>query len=73
MSKWFWVPLMGTGLAIRSDYLSEQQAQTNHSQTLAKLADRGGLSSCEAAALKEQRAWREMDEAEALVSLAAHD
>nr|WP_295941241.1 hypothetical protein [uncultured Acidovorax sp.] len=34
-----------------------QQAMDNHGQTLEKLADRGGLSFCEAAAILEDRKW----------------
>lgn len=38
----------------------EKQAQMNHSQTLARLAERGGLSPCEALAILDDRAWRRM-------------
>lgn len=36
----------------------EAQAQRNHSQSLQRLADRGGLSACEALAVLENREWR---------------
>lgn len=39
----------------------EEQAQRNHSQTLKRLADRGGLSECEAVAVLEDRPWKRMD------------
>lgn len=35
----------------------EAQAQANHSQSLERLAQRGGLSFCEAAAILEDRKW----------------
>lgn len=67
-----WMPLMGTGLAIRMDLLDERQAQCNHGQTLDRLAERGGLSPCEALAIAERREWKRGPSAEALIkSLAA--
>jgi hypothetical protein len=39
----------------------EAQAQRNHSQTLKRLAERGGLSACEAVAVLEDRPWEKMD------------
>jgi len=41
----------------------EAQAQRNHSQTLRTLANRGGLSSCEALAIIEDRSWRKEHQA----------
>lgn len=38
----------------------ENQALRNHDQSLATLASRGGLSACEALAVLEDRAWRQM-------------
>ena len=35
----------------------EAQAQANHHQSLERLAQRGGLSFCEAAAIMENRRW----------------
>lgn len=35
----------------------EAQARTNHYQSLERLAHRGGLSFCEAAAILEDRKW----------------
>lgn len=35
----------------------EKQALTNHGQSLERLAQRGGLSFCEAAAILEDRRW----------------
>lgn len=40
----------------------ERQAQSNHSQSLERLAERGGLSPCEALAVIEDRQWRKMDQ-----------
>ena len=34
-----------------------KQAMSNHGQTLQRLAERGGLSFCEAAAILEDRKW----------------
>jgi len=36
----------------------EEQAMSNHSQTLACLADRGGLSPCELFAVLHDRRWQ---------------
>lgn len=49
----------------------EAQAKTNHSQTLMRLAERGGLGACEALAILEDRAWRRMGKGEANAKLAA--
>lgn len=38
----------------------EQQARKNHSQTLRRLAERGGLDPTELAAVLEDREWRSM-------------
>jgi hypothetical protein len=46
--------------------LNEYWAQKNHGQSLTRLAERGGLSPCEAAAIIQQRPWKSMDAAEAL-------
>lgn len=43
----------------------ERQAQANHSQTLQRLAERGGLAPCEAVAVLEDRPWREMKQQDA--------
>jgi hypothetical protein len=47
----------------------EQQAQWNHGQSLARLAERGGLDWCEAAAIVLNREWCPMraDRAEQIV------
>lgn len=49
----------------------EQQAQRNHRQTLQQLADRGGLSACEALAILEHRPYRNMPLAASNRQLAA--
>lgn len=41
----------------------EEQALKNHGQTLERLAQRHGLSFCEAVAIIEDRPWRRMDNA----------
>jgi hypothetical protein len=43
----------------------EKQAQRNHGQTLHRLAERGGLSACELAAVLQDREWHSMPEHEA--------
>lgn len=40
----------------------ERQAQTNHGQTLARLAERGGLSAAEAVAVLDDRNFERMNE-----------
>lgn len=53
----FWIPLIGTRLAVWSGLLCEQQAMRNHGQSLRRLAERGGLSPSEALAIAERRRW----------------
>jgi hypothetical protein len=53
-------------LQLRMDVLNEEWAQKNHHQTLTRLAERGGLSLCEAAAIIQRRPWRQMSDADAL-------
>lgn len=45
----------------------ERQAVRNHSQTLQRLHDRGGLSWCEALAVLEDRHWHQEPNAKVLV------
>lgn len=47
----------------------EAQARRNHSQSLTRLAERGGLSLCEIIAVLEDRDWHSMDEAAAFARL----
>jgi hypothetical protein len=47
----------------------EAQAQRNHSQSLERLAERGGLGSCEAVAVLEDRRWCRMAPGEANAAL----
>jgi hypothetical protein len=56
-------------MAIPARLLSAPQAMDNHGQTLERLAERGGLSLDEAAALAEGRRWRSMTADEALAAL----
>ncbi|MGU9981533.1 hypothetical protein ACJ4V0_15970 [Phreatobacter sp. HK31-P] len=49
----------------------ERQARENHGQSLARLAERGGLSACEALAIIEDRKWQRMTPAESHSALAA--
>jgi hypothetical protein len=48
----------------------EVRAMVNHGKTLEELAAAGGLSACEAVAIIEDRAWREMPPANAFRRLA---
>ena len=50
----------------------EDQAQRNHSQSLLRLAERGGLSACEACAVLEDRPHRSMTLQLSYSKLAAH-
>lgn len=45
--------------------LNEEFAQHNHGQTLSRLAERGGLSPCEALAVIERRSWHRMNDEDA--------
>lgn len=47
----------------------EDQARRNHGQSLEHLAERGGLSPCEAVAVMESRRWEPMDGAAAVSRL----
>ena len=47
----------------------ESQARANHGQTLERLAERGGLGSCEAVAVLEDRRWHRMAHGEANATL----
>lgn len=65
------MPIMRTGLFVRFSVLDEGQAQRNHYQSLERLAERGGVSACEAIAIAERRAWRSTQVGEAITALAA--
>jgi hypothetical protein len=64
-------PIMG-GPSIPWEMIApcERQAQSNHQQSLERLAERGGLDPTEALAVLESRRWHWMDPAFALASLA---
>lgn len=47
----------------------EAQARTNHDQSLQRIAERGGLSLCEAVAILEDRPWCRMNDREAEAAL----
>lgn len=47
----------------------ETQARANHGQSLARLAERGGLGVCEALAVLDNRRWHRMDQAVAMAEL----
>lgn len=55
------MPIMGSALMSEIPFglitPYEQQAQKNHGQSLERLAQRGGLSSCEAIDIIEGRKW----------------
>ena len=54
------------------DLLNERQAYINHSQTLNRLAERGGLDAGEAVAIIENRKWKRMSSQEAVNILNSH-
>ena len=62
--RFVWCPL-----EIPMDFLNEEWAQKNHSQSLERLAERGGLDPTEVIANIEHRSWKKMDIAEALKQL----
>lgn len=64
-----WMPVLGHPLAIPAALLDARQAMENHGQTLERLAERGGLSLDEAAAVAERRRWQKMTAEEALAAL----
>lgn len=47
------------------------QAEKNHSQTVERLAQRGGLSWCELYAVLHNKRWEKMDQNEALIACRA--
>ena len=47
------------------------QANTNHGQTVARLAERGGLSWCELFAVLHNRRWEKMDANDAMIACRA--
>lgn len=47
----------------------QKQAMRNHSQTLERLRERGGLSACEALAILDDRPWHRMDREAAIQEL----
>ncbi len=47
----------------------EAQAQTNHGQSLSRLAERGGLAPSEAVAVLEDRQWQPMSPIRAMYRL----
>ena len=49
--------------------LHSASAQRNHSQTVLRLAERGGLSPCEAVAVLEDRSWHRMEWDDAVAQL----
>lgn len=65
------MPILGTLFALRMDALNDEQAQKNHGQTLARLAERGGLALNEATAIAERRKWRDQRATEAVQALQA--
>lgn len=68
-----YMPILHTSLAIRISALSNEQAVKNHSQTLHRLAERGGVSPEKAVALMEEQRWESMNQTEALKRLAGID
>ena len=65
-NKELFMPLQGTQLLLKFSALNERQAMKNHGYTLEQLADRGGISLSEAAAIIENRRWRFLTPLESL-------
>ena len=55
--------------SIPMSLLNEEWSDRNHSQTLNRLAERGGLAPCEALAIMDKRRWQQMDESAAIDEL----
>lgn len=64
-----WMPIIGTPLQLSARVLSEEWAKRNHGQSLQRLAERGGLSLCEAAAVAGRRAWHKLSADDAIKEL----
>ena len=67
-----WMPIQGTPLAVDMRNLSDRQAHRNHEQSLARIAERGGLNLQEALALMNEKKWttyRETTDEAALLML----
>lgn len=64
-----YMPLMETNLEFPFSALSEDQAQLNHHQTLARLRERGGLAPAEAVALARRERFRGIHQDEAIAIL----
>jgi len=66
-------PIMSSALMhkVPWDFIAphERQAHRNHYQSLKRLAERGGLSVCEALAVVEGRQWHRMDQVDAASQL----
>ena len=60
-----YMPILGTVLLLPMRLLTEEAAQRNHGQSLARLAERGGLSLSEAASVASGMYWQPMDDARA--------
>jgi len=68
----YWVPIMGTSLAIRASALDERTAQANHGgQTIKRLTERGGLAPCEVVAVLRKKPWESIDDKRCATILAA--
>lgn len=65
-----WMPLIGTGLAVRFELLDEEQAMRNHGQTLYRLSERGGIAPDEALAIAKRRKYEREPVIAALQALA---
>lgn len=65
--------LNGQGTKIDWELVADhgQQAWRNHSQTVERLAQRGGLSWCELHAVLHNRDWQKMDTNEAMIACRA--
>lgn len=65
--------LGGRGVSVDWQLVADHsgQANTNHGQTVARLAERGGLSWCELFAVLHNRRWEKMDANDAMIACRA--
>jgi len=68
MQSNIYMPILNYNLLVPMSALNEEWAQRNHQQSLSRLAERGGLSLCEAAAIAERRHWVKMTDADAIAA-----
>jgi hypothetical protein len=69
MKKMMPLLMKGCDVEVPFDLLDEDTAKRNHSQSLDRLAERGGLCASEMLAVMDKRSWHKMNEAVAMLEL----